>query len=98
MGYCSCIYVDANVQLAQRQTLQACHYASFMPFSFQTTPLLASVFCAIRREAYPSITGLDTPHSLALSIILCGAERFPVAGFLACTILRVSLPAFSAVT
>lgn len=67
MGYFCCLYVDVNKQLVQRLMLQACPPAYFMPFSFQTTPLLASVFCGIRRETYP-VTGLDAPLSLTLSI------------------------------
>lgn len=69
MGYCICLYVDANVQLVQCQdtaSLLVCLLYAFF-FSFQTTPLSASVFCGIRREAYPP-TGLDTPLSLAFSI------------------------------
>lgn len=84
MGFCGCLYVNANVQLVQQQTLQACLCASFMPFAFfQTAPLLASVFCGVRRDTSCNRAG----HSSFLSCInfSCGDHEFPVAGFSACT-------------
>lgn len=68
MGFCSCLYVSANVQLVQQQTLWACLCASFMPFASLFKLLPRQPVFSVGFRVIPPVTGLDTPLSSVISV------------------------------
>lgn len=60
-------------------------------FSFQTTPLLARVFCGVQRDTSCNRAGRSS--FLSHISFLCAVHGFPVFGFSACTFSGDSSPA-----